>query len=131
MTIQERVAAAVAARGYREGWTAEQFAARQVCKLVEELAELSQVVEADTVRSYAYEEDLDQLGIDARKMFDDETAWGWAGVQDIAAARAELADIQVVVFTLAAALNEIDGEQWDVAQAALDKALADMGRDVR
>lgn len=40
-SAQERVAASVAARGYRDGWTAEQFAARQVCKLTEELAELA------------------------------------------------------------------------------------------
>ena len=39
MNAQQIIAANVAARGYRDGWTTDQFVARQLCKLTEELGE--------------------------------------------------------------------------------------------
>ena len=41
MNAQKEVAQLVAERGYRDGWTAEQFAARQVARLMEGLEELA------------------------------------------------------------------------------------------
>jgi hypothetical protein len=40
MNIQSEIVEAVRARGYLEGWTNEQLAARQAMKLAEELREL-------------------------------------------------------------------------------------------
>ena len=44
-TPQQDVAELVAQRGDREGWTPEQFIARQVAKLAEEVGELAQHVD--------------------------------------------------------------------------------------
>ena len=133
-TIQEQVAQAVAARGYREGWTAEQFAARQVAKLQEELGELvywfslSRKTDRDGNRlEYA----MDDVGVFAGSRFNDADDWSDVDIHSLDGAKAELADIQVVVFALAAALSEIDGKPFDVAQAALDKATADVERGRR
>jgi len=136
MTIQEQVAEAVAARGYREGWTAEQFAARQVAKLAEELGELQCVFFLSGKRNWggdSLEHAIDDVGAFASERFNDRHDWNDARPVPgaLATARAELADIQVVVFALASALSEIDGEPFDVMQAALDKATADVERGRR
>ena len=131
-TIQEQVAQAVAARGYREGWTAEQFAARQVAKLQEELGELVRHIDARADEKAEWEVLASVAGRLARSAFDaSKNDWMDAYVYGAHCARWELADIQVVVFALAAALSEIDGEPFDLAQAALDKATEDVDRGVR
>jgi len=43
--IQTEIAQAVARRSYRKGWTPEQFIARQVCKLAEEVGEVAGLVQ--------------------------------------------------------------------------------------
>lgn len=43
--LQALVAKAVADRGYRQGWTDEQFAARQICKAAEKLGELAETLD--------------------------------------------------------------------------------------
>jgi hypothetical protein len=135
-SVQQQVAAAVAARGYRKGWTTEQFAARQVAKLMEELGELAEMFFLST-KCNREGNNLDNL-IDgaatfAGERFDDPDDWAEARpIQGtIRFAKKELADIQVIVFTLAQALSEIEGDPLDSAQAALAKAAADIGRGVR
>ena len=131
-TPQQQVAENTAARGYRDGWTAEQFAARQVCKLVEELAELSTNIWTGSnleVISY-WEQLICTAGEDARRHFDNVSRWDVSSVT-AETAKSELADIQVVVFNLAAALAEITGEPFDVVQAAVDKSAADIERGKR
>lgn len=124
MSIQQQVYQAVKARGYVDGWTPEQFAARQVPKLAEELAELSETVQ----RAYSLDFilRLRLLGEDARTNFDHVRGWhSLTPVIDRARACAELADIVVVALCMAEALGV------DVLSAALDKARADVGRGKR
>lgn len=120
MNAQEMVAANVAARGYRDGWTAEQFVARQLCKMTEELAEavFNTDCRGEWIKFLAFAGDY------ARIEFDEREAWSNVATvgPDI---RSELADMQVVLFAAAAALD------FDVVQAAIDKSGADVARGVR
>ncbi|MBK8113228.1 MAG: hypothetical protein IPK44_01265 [Candidatus Accumulibacter sp.] len=120
MNAQEIVAANVAARGYRDGWTAEQFVARQLCKLQEETGE---AVGCLTTSKYwaGHSEDA---GESAAKAFRDRDAW-LAPMVDFSKLRSELADVLVVLFAAAQALD------FDVVQAAIDKSSADVARGVR
>ena len=129
MNAQTIVAANVAARGYRDGWTAEQFVARQLAKLTEELAEAAKYI---TPSSGAHWGPLDSwlgllqdAGSRARFVFDERE--DWEGLIYVATdkTRSELADMQVVLFAAAAALD------FDVVQAAIDKSGADIPRGVR
>lgn len=43
-SLQSTVARVVEARGYREGWSDDAYLARQMCKAVEELAELAESI---------------------------------------------------------------------------------------
>ena len=132
MTEQRAIYDAVAQRGYRYGWTAEQFAARQVCKLSEELCELNAgfCLPEEYWRTLAPGSRYVFAGL-----FDDKAKWleEPEGLEDcdIESAKDELADLQVVVMCLAEALGEICGEPFDVVRAALDKATADVERGVR
>ena len=126
MNAQTIVAANVAARGYADGWTAEQFVARQLAKLTEELGEsLDQI---DGLDAWADENWL-TVGYDAgraaRAQFDVREAWGGVYLPNPDALRAELADMQVVLFAAAQALD------FNIAQAAIDKSAADVARGVR
>ena len=134
-SLQKQVYEQVARRGYREGWTPEQFAARQVAKLQEELGELALKI----VFFGGYENPLDEdlqwviqrAAAKARERFDQETPWRTAGVlEDL---RDELADCQVVLFCLAEAVNEMAGGElnFDIAWAAIEKARADRKRGKR
>jgi hypothetical protein len=123
MNAQEIVAANVAARGYRDGWTAEQFVARQLCKLTEELAEGACNALLDPLSPWL--SSLSDAGVLARKAFDRPHLWVSSTIFDFDALRSELADMQVVLFAAAAALD------FDVVQAAIDKSGADVARGVR
>ena len=123
MNAQEIVAANVAARGYRDGWTAEQFVARQLCKMMEELGEALWYIHGIDRLDFAA--DLPDVGEAARIAFDDKEAWNKARIAKPDALRAELADMLVVLFAAAAALD------FDVVQAAIDKSSADVARGVR
>ena len=128
MKAQDRVARAVEARGYRDGWSDEQYAARQVAKLGEELSELVGCIAAydcDGERvQYNYEWLLEEAGRAARERFD-SPEWLGAAILNAHGAATELADIVVVAFTLADVLGV------DVVQAAITKAEADVNRGVR
>lgn len=123
---QNRVARAVEARGYRDGWSDEQYAARQVAKLTEELAELSSHMRqygADQIASWEY--DLESAGRDARHQFNNQHNWNWVHIRSIDGMAEELADIVVVAFTLA------DIQGVDISQMAVEKAEKDIKRGVR
>ena len=126
MNAQEIVAANVAARGYRDGWTAEQFVARQLAKLTEELAEAAiDSLSPCPGKLSTFVGTLGAAGIWARRSFDLRAAWRDVEIKNPDALRAELADMLVVLFAAAAALD------FDVVQAAIDKSSADVARDVR
>jgi hypothetical protein len=124
--VQRIVAAAVAARGYRNGWTAEQFAARQVAKFTEELAEYAKCFSFSHGGPISLE--LIELGAKSRKVFDRPSyapTWRLVKLDNAERARAELADLQVVILAAADALG------FDVLEAARVKAEADVQRGVR
>ena len=131
--VQEEVYQLVAVdRGYHEGYTSEQFAARQVAKLVEEVAELAmEVQQIENSRVLVtWENRIREAGKLARRYFD----WGmWKSsrVIDPKAALDELADIQVIVYCMSEALNRMLGQEIDISQRALDKARSDVERGVR
>lgn len=122
MTEQREVYEYVSERGYRGGWSLAQFAVRQVLKLIEEIAEMALVVDFQDVMTRAT---IAAAGSLARATFDGMQATSRATVRDYDALREELADIQVVVFALAEALD------FDVVQAAIRKSRADVARGVR
>ena len=128
MNAQEIVAANVAARGYRDVWTAEQFVARQLAKMTEELSE---AIRCMTPESAVYQGRVDDwigliqdAGRCAREVFDDHESWRYL-FHLSEYTPAELADLQVVLFAAAAALD------FDVVQAAIDKSAVDVPRGVR
>lgn len=138
-TAQTKVAEAIKLRGYRKGWTPVQFLVRQVVKLQEELSELASLV-TENASVYGYETDFGfavrRAGQQARNLFDDTFSWYYArmtheteqGVEDL---KAEAADCMVVLLNVAAAIEEITGDQFDLVQAALRKARIDVPRGVR
>lgn len=66
MNEQKQIYQHVVDHGYREGWTAGQFFARNVCKLLEELAELSYYISS----KFAWVQYLYDAGWAARSAFD-------------------------------------------------------------
>lgn len=129
---QTNVYEAVKARGYREGWTAGEFAARQIMKGIEEIAELAEHV---ATRGQAVPDWLMAIrlaGKLARRAFDAERGEnylaGWG------AAHEEAADVVVTMLSLAGCLDEDQPEGGffaDVVMTAESKATADVQRGVR
>jgi hypothetical protein len=119
-TPQRDVARLVAQRGHREGWTPEQFIARQVCKLAEGVGELAACVDLPgqlgpiTVST----------GHLARWTFGQKDLWESEMLCPPHQLMGKLVDIQVVVFCLAEELNRLTGEDFDVTEHALVKVVA-------
>ena len=139
---QLQVVLATEKRGYKSGWSPVQFLARQVCKLQEELGELADLFEnmpvADVPIFSTVNLNLDyiitQTGKKARKAFDRTAAWERVSsidYEDVEQTKKELADLQVVLFNAAGAIEDITGQPFDIIQAAVEKAEADIKRGVR
>lgn len=132
MREQEQVYRAVVARGYRNDWTAEEFLARNLAKMQEELAEATQFVNVANLNGA-----IQTVGDYSRWCFDIGARSFWQQpIKDWCSDRidllqGELADMQVVLFCLAAALDEISDGGFDVIEAALHKATQDVERGVR
>ena len=128
---QREIYEAVVARGYRKGWTAEQFAARQVAKLAEELGELLHHVHQERYTDSPFEWSLKATADQAREAFD-ASSWENAAIESPQDAMSELADIVVVACCLAEAIGEYDFDSTgDLMEMALEKATADVARGVR
>ena len=127
---QARVAAAVAQRGYRNGWTAELFMARQLVKLAEELAEAASHVALPVAAGNAIRKsgNICRITFDDHHLWDDEVGCLDENLPEL---RSELADLQVVLFNLAEAIQTMDGEPFNIVAAALAKAEKDIDRGVR
>ena len=126
-TDQQKVYTQTVLRGYREGWTPEQFLARQISKLAEELAEVVYCVRGlDTNLALA----ILHAGSIARTQFDDKEYWQ-DNIEIKDGIESEIADCQVVVFNMAESLTEITGQMFDVSEAAVEKSSADKERGVR
>lgn len=130
---QSQVYEAIRKRGYRDDWTAEQYLGRQVAKMTEELKELSDTLEICHWGSiHLWKSRLRTSGREAAAAFNQLELDLWeVEITDIEQAKKETADLQVVLFQIAAAIEEIDGQPFDVVQAAVDKAKNDIERGVR
>jgi hypothetical protein len=129
---RQRIFQAVVERGFLKGWTMEQFAARQVAKLQEELGELAACFIGDSHPQWTLNQHIRTAALRARIVF--KHTYGWNKTRttpdSIKEAKIETSDLYVVLCCIEAALNEIDGP-YDMEQAALDKALADVERGTR
>jgi hypothetical protein len=127
-TPQRDVAELAAQRGYREGWTPEQFIARQVCKLAEEVGELAQHVDLPGRLGPL----IVSTGTIARWTFDQDQTWREHGTLCTShALMTELVHIQVVVFRLAEELARLTGEDFDIVERALVRVATDTMRGKR
>jgi hemoglobin-like flavoprotein len=142
-SAQERIFAAVEARGYVAGWTPGQFAFRQLVKLVEEVAEASTFIEIPVAAAgdtggnlvdsfYAMLGDLASL---ADVIFRDRELCRRLSVEviDVQDYAAELADVQVVVSCMGQVAKQLGAvlspaQDFDVVEAALLKATKDVAR---
>jgi hypothetical protein len=82
--------------------------------------------------------DIELLGEDCRFSFSLTTTWqktptaiGAKAKNDPDLLRQEIADMQVVLFNMATAIEEITGKPFDVVQTAVDKSRSDVKRGVR
>lgn len=125
MSQQTQIVAAVAKRGYMDGWSDDQLAARQIVKLVEEVGELASTVETDDPQLGYFIAKLVETGHKARQLFDMPDLFAGATVHSGPAAH-ELTDVQVVSFVMAHALG-----MMDLPYSAQCKAEADASRGVR
>lgn len=125
---QAQVAASVARRGYRAGWTAAQFLARQVAKLMEELGEVAECLDPTDPGAWLLFDAIAAMGVRAGRIFDKPWPWASTVVVDLTSLKAELADIQVVLFAVSHAIEEIGEDPFDVVDAAVAKAAADEQR---
>lgn len=132
--IQSAVHAATVARGYTDGYTPKQFAARQTIKLIEEVEELTRTVALHAPEDQRYISTMHIFLRDAanraRSIFDERPLWQRHLSDDrIAidtdAAAAEIADIIIVALNLAEALGV------DAMAMVHQKAHADIKRGVR
>ena len=116
---------AVAERGYMDTtrWTRDQLIARQIIKLIEEIGELADHVSAESQSEVnACLSLMQETGLAARKAFDYSRFEH--PMVDLAKLRHELADVQIVIFCLAALLDvDVVGDAWT-------KAVNDISRGV-
>lgn len=125
---QQEVYALVVERGYHAGYSEDQFAARQIVKLGEELAELATAFKLPEPMAVM----LRALGNQARHVFDCG-AWKGARLDQHHAERVlvELADLQVVLFVLAESISRVSGLEFNLLAAAMQKAASDVERGTR
>lgn len=127
VSAQHDIASAVEARGYFNGYTDKQLFARQVCKMLEEAAELAECVQLPgNVSAAAY-----IMGMEARRAFDDKGAWDYEPDIDAPRAMKEDADVTVTACCGGELLSRITGQPFDVVEAAVEKAVSDVKRGVR
>jgi len=123
-TPQDAVVDCVDKRGYRKGWTDEEFLARQLVKLLEELGELAEcMILPQNARNL-----LVSAGKEAKALFDNEEIWAgskWRDEKSQLNAVKEVADMQVVLFCAA------DAMQVDSSAQAASKAKKDVERGTR
>jgi NTP pyrophosphatase (non-canonical NTP hydrolase) len=121
--LQRTIYNNVAARGYTDGFTNEQFAARQVAKGAEELGEFA---ECFTGLPRYVRADVTLCGNTCRENFKMPQLWKDARLSvDPAEARKELADM------LVSTLSACESLGFDGLAAALEKSAGDVARGVR
>jgi hypothetical protein len=122
---QQAIVEAVRERGYLSGYTDDQLAARQLVKLLEELCEALQSVNADDVDLHLLIQQAASLGKWARAVFDVPSLFDGVLV-DFGMLGAEFCDLVVPLAVLADVV-----EVPDMMAAGYRKAQADVARGVR
>lgn len=122
---QQAIVEAVGQRGYFDGYTEDQLAARQLVKMLEELCEALQAVNAEDVDLHLLIQQTASLGKWARAVFDVPSLFDDVLV-DFGALGAEFCDLVVPLAVLADVL-----EVPDMMAAGYRKAQADVARGVR
>ncbi len=133
-TSQEQVFQSVRNRGYVDGWTKRELMARQVAKLQEELGEIASIAlndDSQLSRDILFTSEVAKIAFDKEGKAYWHSASGNLKIRSIPQLRKELADMQVVLFTLAEATVKYSGTEFDIVEAAEAKALADVERGVR
>lgn len=128
--LQNRITAAVARRGYRDGWLPGQFLYRQMAKLGEEYAEAFALVSSNMPG--AMNMIVETLG-DMGKWHFDHGYWteNYISHDELHALVGELSDMQVVMANAISAIEELLDERIDLMRLACEKAEADIERGVR
>lgn len=129
MSAQTIVGKAIAKRGYESRY-AGAHVVKAYLKMVEEVCELGKTMPLADM----FTNDLAVVGNQARSLFDTLVRAGPAycpPVKDVEDLASELADVQVTVFDMANGLSRLMTDDFDVVQAAVDKATADIERGVR
>jgi NTP pyrophosphatase (non-canonical NTP hydrolase) len=131
ITPQQVVYGHVEARGYTKGWTPEQFLVRNLFKIMEEVAEVTNHLSA---QYYPAEDAIASAGARCREIFKemprDQEVW-INNTDDYEHLKKELADVQVVLYCMASALEQITGKPFDLDLEAVRKASSDVSRGVR
>lgn len=117
-------------RGYVTGWTPRQLLARQSLKLLEEAIELA-LLFVWPAEFAGLMLALESVKAEARRLFDDRTAWRDTGAVDITKAVGEAGDCYVVLSVIEVAAGEAAGGRVSLAAEALVKSGVDVGRGVR
>lgn len=139
---QKDIYEAVQKRGYVDPYSHETFIARQIVKLAEEVGELFENLDVDlsaTQEMQGLQGAVEAVRVLARTVFSDPDAWkpgSGIGLLDVRPVglkyvRKEAADAAVVLACLAEAIDRLDVQPFDLEQAALEKATADVERGVR
>lgn len=131
MKAQQYVHGKVKERGYLEGWTDAQAALLQIAKMEEEAAELAFTLAVIDGPTPSYLSSIHATGYACRQAFDSPRQFRCDKVHNLEEAKAELADVQVVVFVLAEILKQMTGDDFDVVAAAEAKVRKDVGRGTR
>ena len=124
---QAAIFKALVDRGYTDGLTADQLAARQVAKMLEEVLEATDHITGFSPRVQSL---IVTLHAEVRAEFDDLVRWQEQGsICDHQGLEYELCDVGVTLANAAEAMYM--DEQFDVMQGALRKATNDVKRGVR
>lgn len=133
---QEQVFDNTDKRGYLRGWTFQEFAQRQVVKLLEEVTELflaftwPKCQQFDRLRVM-----VQMLNEDARRVFNDKQLWMHTRPHEaeieITVVFGEIADNGVVLANLLQSLNVLSKTKVRLERLALDKSNGDITRGVR
>lgn len=124
-SYQMAIVAAVRERGYLDGYTEDQLAARQLVKLLEELCEALQCIHTDDPILAALVANAAIYGKSARAVFDIPSLFDGVTV-DFGELGAEFCDLVVPLAVLGQVLDVPD-----MMAAGYRKAQADVARGVR
>lgn len=124
---QERIYNSIAKRGYVDGLEPEQFLARQVAKLTEELTEVAHELHLPV----RLQTDLYEVAHQAKRMFDNKELWKRYKVKNLDKLKKEMADCMVVLLGMAHTIELYEDKYFDLVGVAVEKAKSDEGRGVR